>query len=149
MGIQKGIIKVLANNGNWTPGPVLGPNDQLTLNLADGPQAVWSVIAGKWGNAWGDIGYPGGGQYAAPGLPQGALIISDGSRRKQSWPAPPQGFVTLSKIRGPVSFIANDEPPHDGFPGYLDNEGWLNIGYQWASDDFQDSEKDYVDPTPA
>ena len=87
---------------------------------------------------------------AGPGLPQGALLVRDGSGHVQAWPPPPndRNILSIINVPGPVLFIANDEPPHDGYNGFLDNSGEMQLSYQWGGDDVPDGQRDYRDPTP-
>ena len=86
-------------DSNWQAGPHVGVGQTLQVFLASDLNH-WTVIDHHPSLAWGDLGYPGGGRFALPGAPQGALLVSSGAG-KIPWPAPPYGsghfdYVTIT-----------------------------------------------------
>ena len=135
MVIQYGTIRADASKAFWQPGPTVSTGQILQISLSS-ESGRWSVIPGQWCPAWGD-GAPGGDRFAAPGVSQGCLLVKDGTGTVHPWigPTPTHGDSGMSfSAVGTLSFIANDESAHDGYNGYLDNSGELQLNYQlWAT----------------
>jgi hypothetical protein len=138
----KGVLTVDAHNESWQSVVSLAPGQkgEFYVPLAPGPPGFqsWGVIdpGNRGQNTIVGNGVRAGDGFAAPGLPEGALLIKGGDGKIQTYDKP-TGSVEIS-VPGSVAFLANDTQGtndhhvfHIGFQGdgYADNFGTITVNW--------------------
>ena len=137
-----GVLTVDAHNDSWQSVVSLEPGQKgrFYVPLAPNHQGIqmWGVIdpGNRGQNSILGNGVRAGNGFAAPGLPEGALLIKGGDGKIKTFDKA-VGSVDIS-VPGSVAFLANDtrgtddhHPIHIGFKGngFTDNVGTITVNW--------------------